>query len=266
VNNVAPAVSWILCSHVANDQLKLAIDSCLAQSFKDFELVFVANGENAEWVAETVKSWFGRDFRIRIFCTHIRQLNFSLSLALHYARGSLIARMDGDDISSLDRLEHQVAFMLANPEVSVVGTCYEIINQQNCSIRRVNLPQSNQAIRRYLLFSNPLCHPSVLFRKKVVYEAGGYLGGGHAEDYDLWSRLALNKNCNFANLDKACLGYRIIGSGIARRSRLAYASMASAQFRNFLLGGGVCWLLSSMISVVKLILRSCQNRNYNGTS
>jgi cellulose synthase/poly-beta-1,6-N-acetylglucosamine synthase-like glycosyltransferase len=263
LNNEDPAVSWVLCSNVANEQLILAINSCLGQSFKDFELVFVANGEDAEYVAESVKIWFGSDTRLRIFCTQVRHLSFSLALGLHYARGSLIARMDGDDISSLDRLEHQVAFMLAHPEVSVVGTRYEIINQRNCFMRGVNLPQSNKAIRHFLFFSNPLCHPSVMFRKNVVCEAGGYLGGMHAEDYDLWARLALNRNCEFANLERFCLRYRIIGSGDARRSRQAYASMASSQFRNFLLGGGVLWLLSSLISIGKLILRSRLNTDPN---
>jgi glycosyltransferase involved in cell wall biosynthesis len=251
-----PFVSWVLCSHIVNQDLKISIDSCLSQTYDHFELVFIANGPNSTRVAETVRSWFGTDARVRIFETAIHQLSFSLSLGLHHARGTLIARMDSDDISSSNRLEQQVAFMSEHPDVAVLGTNYEIIDPEGIVQSKVSLPESDKLIRKALISGNPFCHPTVMFRRRVVLEAGGYLGGLHAEDYDLWARLSLNPSYRFANLSKTCLGYRVIGVGVARRSRWAYASMAASQFRNFLVGGDLRWLLSSVISVAKLILRS----------
>jgi hypothetical protein len=120
----------------------------------------------------------------------------------------------------------------------------------------VSVPTNDKLIRRALFHGNPLCHPTVMFRRDVVLAAGGYLGGLHAEDYDLWSRLALNSTLHFANLSDVCLGYRVIGVGAARHSRWAYASVAASQLRNFLIGAGLLWGVSAFLSVIKLLIRS----------
>jgi hypothetical protein len=252
----SPAVSWLLCAHVIDDHLKLSIDSCLCQTFVDFELLFIANGPRALEVAEFVAGWCGVDGRVRIFSTPIRHLSFSLSLGLHHSRAALIARMDSDDISRSDRLEQQVAFMSEHPDVAVIGSFYEIIDNDGHVQRTVTNPLSDKAIRQGLMRGNPFCHPTVMFRRQVVWDAGGYLGGLHAEDYDLWCRLSLNPKIRFANLPQVCLSYRVVGVGMARRSRWAYASIAASQFRNFLVGAGLRWFFASLISVWKLLLRS----------
>lgn len=254
--NSFPTVSWLLCSNVTNKYLKTAIQSCLAQTYSDFELVFVANGPEAPNVARSVREWYGYDPRVRIFITELRHLSFSLSLGLHHARGQLIARMDCDDICNLDRLERQIQFMNEHPDITVLGSSYEIIDLDGKRQRTVYLPEDNDSIRSALFWGNPLCHPSIMFRRSFILEAGGYLGGLHAEDYDLWIRLALDSRCRFANLNTPCFNYRASSEGMARRSRWAYASMASSQFRNFLIGGGFRWFLAFTVSVIKLFLRS----------
>jgi len=257
-----PLVSWLLCSHVENNYLKLSIESCLYQSYTNFELVFVANGPNASSVAKAVKNWFVEDPRIRVIITSISHLSFSLSLGLHHARGDLIARMDGDDISRPDRLERQVKFMVDHPEIVVLGSSYEIIDECGQVKKKIPMPKSDALIRKNLFRGNPLCHPTIMIRRYVALGAGGYLGGLHAEDYDLWARLSLNPDNLFANLEYTCLGYRVVGVGGARRSRWAYASMASSQFRNFLVGGGIRWLFATLLSLVKLFIRSSPIKNH----
>lgn len=256
MQHTRPLVSWLLCSHVVNQHLKLSIESCLCQTYKNFELVFVANGPNAYNIAKSVMDWFGVDPRVRVIITQIHQLSFSLSLGLHHASGDLIARMDSDDISYPERLERQVAFMVEHPEVVVLGTSYEVIDEFGKVKKEIHLPETDTQIRKGLLRGNPLCHPTIMFKRQVVLEEGGYLGGLHAEDYDLWARLSLSSKYRFANLKDICLGYRAFGVGVARRSRWAYASMAASQLRNFLVGGGLRWCLAATMSVTKLIFRS----------
>lgn len=255
-----PAVSWLLCTHVANEQLRLAVQSCLQQSFTDLELLLVVNGPSAEQVTQVCSDWFAADSRVRIFTTGIRHLAFSLSLGLHHARGELVARMDSDDVSASHRLAHQVAFMRDHPEIAVLGSAYDIIDAGGSVLKTIQLPRSDAAIRRALLWGNPLCHPSVMMRRQVALDAGGYLGGLHAEDYDLWLRLAANPSIQFANLEVVCLGYRSAGVGVARRARSGYASMASAQFRHFVNGFGLRWLLAAMFSTLKAYVRSSRSR------
>lgn len=255
-SSLKPLVSWILCCHILNNHLKVAIESCLNQSYKNFELVIVANGADSQEIYRAVEGWFGSDNRIRVFVTEVQQLSFSLSLGLHNSRGSLVARMDSDDISYSDRLQRQVDYMCEHPGIAVLGSDYQIIDNEGIGQRKVILPKLDSAIRKALFYGNPLCHPSIMFRREIILQAGGYLGGLHAEDYDLWARLSLNPKYQFANLDSILIGYRVIGVGAARRSRWAYASMSSSQFRNFLVGGGGWWLFASLISVFKLVVRS----------
>lgn len=251
-----PAVSWLVCTHVANEQLREALQSCLAQSFDDFECVLVANGSAAESVAAAVRSWYGHDTRLRVYTTEVKHLTFSLALGLHHARAPLVARMDGDDVSTPDRLSSQVAFMAARPGVAVLGTNYELMDAGGNALSTMSLPQGNAEIRRALLRGNPICHPSVMFRRDVVLAAGGYLGGIYAQDYDLWARLAVDPAVQFANMPQVCLRYRVVGVGTARKARWAYASMAASQFRNFVAGAGLRWALAALITTAKAFLRS----------
>lgn len=251
-----PAVSWLLCSHVADVQLDQAIQSCLTQTFDDFELVFVANGPSAVEIAAHVSDRFGADPRVRSFSTSIHHLTFSLSLGLHHCRAPLVARMDGDDLSYPSRLELQVRHMAEWPDVAVLGTAYDLIDAHDQVLKRVSPPRDDAAIRRALVRGNPICHPSVMFRRAVVVEAGGYLGSVHAQDYDLWTRIASRRNCRFANLPDAYVRYRNEGVGVARRSRRAYAAVASAQWRCFVEGAGLQWAGAALLSAAKGFLLS----------
>jgi glycosyltransferase involved in cell wall biosynthesis len=251
-----PTVSWLLCTHVADEQLRLAVQSCLHQDFADFELILIVNGVKAQEVLLAVTNWFGHDPRVKIFGTEVRHLIFSLSLGLHHARGELVARMDSDDLSTPDRLARQIEFMQAHPEVAVLGTAYTLIDAQGVATKTVQPPVADADIRRAMLWRNPICHPSVMFRRKAVLEVGGYLGGLHAEDYDLWLRLAAHPAYKFANLAEVCLGYRVIGVGTARRARAAYATMAAAQMQQFVNGQGLRWVLAALVSVGKALVRA----------
>jgi glycosyltransferase involved in cell wall biosynthesis len=251
-----PAVSWLLCTHVADAQLRLALQSCLNQTFNDFELLVVANGRDAQSIARTVLDWVGGDPRVRVITTEVRHLPFSLSLGLHHARAKLIARMDSDDLSKPDRLQLQVNFMQMHPEVAVLGSAYEVVDSHGEVLRTVHLPLDDAGIRSAMRTRNPMCHPSVMFRRSAVLMAGGYVGGLQAEDYDLWIRLAGERHLQFANLPTVCLSYRATGVGQARGARAAYASVAGAQLRAFLAGNGVVWLFGAVATVMKLLIRS----------
>ena len=253
-----PAVSWLICSNINDETLRCAINSCLDQSFSDFELVFVANGPSASEIAESVNLWFGEDSRLIVLQTEIRYLSFSLSYGLHHARAELIARMDSDDIALRDRLKRQVDYMISHPEVHVLGSAYEIIDDEGKIIYTKKMPLIDKDIRRGFIRGNPLCHPSVMFRRQVVVEAGGYLGYLFAEDYDLWVRLARQPNIKFANLPDVCLQYRlssnINSNGISRGSTESFASVAASQFRCYLLGyNPILWGIASLFSVIKAI-------------
>lgn len=257
---VAPLVSWILCTHVGGSLLYKAIASCLGQTYTDFELILVINGGDLNSIKEEVMGWdISSDPRLRIYETEVRHLPFSLSLGLHYARGKYIARMDGDDIAYPHRLQMQVEFMRNNPDISVLGTAFEVIDLLGNPISVVRNPLTDNEIRQAMIFKNPICHPTVMFKRGAVEVAGGYLGGYHSEDYDLWIRLSQYPEIKFANLSRVCLGYRSVGVGAARKSQDAYASMAGSQLRSFLISGKIRWIIAALISFIKMTLISLAN-------
>lgn len=245
-----PQVSWLLCSHNFEPALRLALQSCLDQTFVDFELVFVANGDQHEEIANIVRGWFVDDLRLRIFSTPICGLTFSLNLGLHHARGDLIARMDADDIAEPDRLAVQVSYMNQNPGILVLGTAFKIIGQDGQILRTTFRPTSDAAIRRALVWKNPICHPSVMFRRHEIRQAGGYLGGLYAEDYDLWVRIGSRLAPTFHNLEYAGISYRATGAE-ARGSFIAYSSQAGTQIQRFVMTGSLLWLLGALSSWTK---------------
>ena len=249
-----PIVSWLLCTNKCDHLLERAIESCLRQTFTEFELIIIVNGASVESITNKLKNRYAGEHSIRIFSTPIHLLNFSLSFGLHLARGKYIARMDSDDVSDPARLEQQVSFMNLNPKVIILGSAYKLIDESGNYHGLVTPPMSNSEIRNKLFYKNPLCHPSVMMRTKVVQELGGYLGGKYAEDFDLWLRVCLESNYEFANLDQFLLSYNVSQSGDARKSRVAYANTASAQLRNFLISGNYKWALGAILSFIKSIL------------
>ncbi|CAN0087054.1 unnamed protein product, partial [Ectocarpus sp. 4 AP-2014] len=162
---------------------------------------------------------------------HTLGLAESLNEGLREATSDLVARMDADDVCMPGRLEQQVAFMLENPHVSVLGSSIATFSGDSVRVGGERKPQQQpgtdaasvqrhlpaagvQRIARHptdrafvawsLLFGCCLAHPSVMLRRERVIEAGGYDPATEpAEDYDLWLRMeALAPGC-VANLGEA---------------------------------------------------------------
>lgn len=246
-----PRVSWLLCTHREDALLHRAMQSCLSQTMADFELLLVVNGPDTGRLVPHLAQAYACDTRVRVIGTPIHLLNFSLSLGLHSARAPFVARMDADDVSHPERLATQLAYMETHEDIAVLGSCYLLIDAQGEVKGQVDAPLTDPDIRKALYLRNPICHPSVMLRRDVVLRTGGYLGGRNAEDYDLWLRLSMDKQCRFANLASPLLSYNVSPDGAARRSREAYGNVAGAQLRQFLVTRDVRWLVGATLSAAK---------------
>lgn len=249
-------VTILLCTDRDDPLLARAIESCLGQTYKHFELLVVANGSEPDALFYSLSRRYQEESRIRVLRTLIRDLNFSLDLGIHVARGDYLARMDSDDIMAPDRIEVQLNFMSTHPDVAVVGSFYELIDLDVNVRERVQLPISDEQIRKRLFYRNSICHPAVMFRTDLIRRAGGYRGGKNSEDYDLWARLCLDPSVKFHNIPQYLLKYNCDPSGAARRSRSAYANMVATQVRTFLLTWDVRWLFGALTTATKLVLRT----------
>ncbi len=182
--------------------LRQAVDSLLTQTYRDFEL-WIVNDASTDQTPQILDQLSREDSRVRII-TNERNLGLtkSLNLALAQAQGSSIARMDADDIALPERLEKQVAYLDAHPDIDVVGTAYQFINAQNRVIGERHPSTDDEQIRRKLIIHNPFLHSSVLIRRALLDQVHGYDERfRRAQDYDLWMRLEpLTKLANLPNI------------------------------------------------------------------
>jgi glycosyltransferase involved in cell wall biosynthesis len=166
--------------------LSEAIDSLLAQTFRDFELVVVDDGSTDKSAAIVEAAG---DPRVRLVRQARRGLVEALRRGLAETTAPFVARMDADDVSLPTRLARQLDAV--GEGVALVGCGFEAIDAEGRPIRSWLLPADDAALRRRLLLRNPFAHGSVVFRRQAVDSAGGYRADyGANEDYDLWRRVA----------------------------------------------------------------------------
>lgn len=258
MSRTIPCATWLMCTNRDDALLHRAISSCLAQTVQDFELVIVANGIHQQALVESLKKTYGTDPRVVVIGTSVRLLNFALNLGLHVARAPLVARMDADDVAMPNRLAIQLAYFDQRPKLAVLGSAYRLIDACDSDHGIVKLPILHNEIRKAFFFGNPICHPSVMLRRNVVLELGGYLGGQNAEDYDLWLRILMEEKWEIENLADPLISYNVEPNGAARRSLRAYANVAAAQWRNFIVTRDPRWMFGAIWTSAKSAVRANQ--------
>ena len=195
---VSPKVSVILTSYNSEKYLHECIESVLNQTYQDFELI-IWYDESTDDSWNIISSY--TDQRIRVF------KNESNRFVAHYqkaisdiAQGEYIAIHHSDDVWETDKLEKQVTFLDAHPEIGAVFSRVLIIGEDGKPFQDEShfyykvFDQPNRNRHEWLNFffyqGNALCHPSVLIRKICYADCGTYRYGiAHPNDLDLWVRL-----------------------------------------------------------------------------
>ena len=121
--------------------------------------------------------------------------------------------MDADDLMRPERLEKQSAYLDSHLDVTLVSSLVagfpagELREGFRIYIDWLNSLISHEDICREMFVESPLCHPTVMFRKQIVMDLGGYEEHGWPEDYDLWLRMHLAGH-RFAKLPEMLLEWR----------------------------------------------------------
>jgi glycosyltransferase involved in cell wall biosynthesis len=190
-----------------------AIASILAQTYEDFELIAINNGGGAE-TRKVLESF--NDSRI-IILENAEDIGLTKALnqGLGVARGVYVARMDDDDISQRERFVRQKEFLDMHPDIAVVGSALQVIGERGEPLGIKRHPSYPPLLAFKLVVANQLAHSSVMFRKDIVLNAGGYNEEfRYAQDYELWSRLA-QKGFLLSNLEEPLLKLRIHGASVS---------------------------------------------------
>lgn len=187
----APKISLIMSVYNGEDYLAEAIDSVLAQTFSDFELI-VINDCSTDSTEEILKGYEKKDSRVKVHTNEVNlRLPSSLNKAISFAKGKYIARMDADDICLPDRLEKQFAFMENNPHISLSSCRFMTIKNGNISSGGCGGKDDNETVKALLLVTNPILHPGIIAKAEVIRELGYDKNFTCTEDMELWTRFVM---------------------------------------------------------------------------
>lgn len=230
-----PIISVVMSIYEEPEEwLRQSIESILNQTFSDFEFIIINDNPQRKLNDVLLKEYQKRDDRIVIISNDENiGLTKSLNKGLKIAKGEFIARMDGDDISYLDRFEKQLAIMESHPEIIVCGTNVEYIGLTK---KRSTdwIHDDPDKIIAQLVLGTCMAHPTTMIRKIVLQDNSiqydeDYL---QAQDLKLW--FELKEYGLFYNISEVLFKYRISKVQVSTRKRKNQNSYSINLRRNFI--------------------------------
>lgn len=196
--------------------LPATLDSILAQTFADFELLILDDGSTDPAIPAILKQYADRDSRVRVIARANQGIITSRNELLAAARGRYMAANDADDLSTPDRLAVQVAYMDAHPEVVLLGTRVVEMDPEGSPVFVTGQPLTHEEIEKQLLDNLggwSIVQSSMICRTDAARQVGGYdvtLGPPgkpcFSEDHDFFVRMA--EVGRVANLERPLAWYR----------------------------------------------------------
>lgn len=218
---MTPQVSVVMPVRNGARWLGEALDSVIAQTLRDWELIAVDDGSSDE-TPRILDEFARRDERIRPIRQDALGLVTALNRGLAEIRSPLLARLDADDRARPERLERQVRHLAAHPEIGLLGSWAEKIDDDGSRCGRLQPATQHDELVRTMARTNPFVHSSVTFRAELARCVGGYRPAFQAaEDYELWLRLA--EIAEVANLPEALVEYRWHSGNVTNRNAIRQA-------------------------------------------
>lgn len=187
------------------DTLLTAIRSVFAQTYQDWELILVDDGsrDNSLTIAQSI-----RDNRVKVIHDGENHgLAYRLNQIASLATGEYLARMDADDMMHPQRLEKQLNYLQANPQIDVLASPVYSINQENQpqGIRGLD-PIEGMTVKTVLLNKGLIIHPTVMAKTQWFRRYQYDTLYRKTQDRELWCRSA--STSTFAKIPEPLYFYR----------------------------------------------------------
>ena len=189
-------MSVIMPCRNASKTINLAINSLLAQTHENFEIVIVDDNSDLE---ESIKLGHCavKDSRIKVYKSPVRDkvgyIGELLNYGIEKSTGEIICRQDADDFSLPNRIQNQLR-QLKKRNLDLLGGQSIDVDSRFSFLSTSVLPIQEKQISKYQVWENPFIHSSVIFTKTSFYEIGRYSEVlSTSQDYDLWIRYFLKR-------------------------------------------------------------------------
>ncbi len=221
----------VLMSVYANekaDYFQFSLQSIYNQTFVPDEILLVKDGPLTKELESIINNY--SELKVLTIEKNVG-LGKALDEGLKHCTYDIIARMDTDDIAKSDRFEKQLAILIKNPDIDIVGAWIDEFEENVDNIKSTRkLPENHDEIFRFAKSRNPINHPVAMFRKQAVLDAGGYQHFPLFEDYYLWVRMLMN-GAKFYNIQESLLFFRFSPEMFKRRGGWKYAT-TELKFQN----------------------------------
>lgn len=177
-------VSVLIPAYNAELTIARAINSMLCQTYTNIEIIVVDDG-STDGTASIVSYIADANDRVRLRTQSNCGLVDTLNKAIKYCRGKYIARMDADDISTPNRIEQTLLFMLEN-SLDICGCYINVVDENFKLIRKKKYPIKSDLIKLTLPFETPFAHPAVIYNSSIFEKVQYNKQYENCEDYKLW--------------------------------------------------------------------------------
>ncbi|SDG45103.1 Glycosyl transferase family 2 [Limimonas halophila] len=224
-----PTVSVVMPAYNRAHTVGAAVDSVLAQSFADFELIVIDDG-STDATAAVVRQ--RGDARVHLVShEHNRGLVASRNHALALSEGRYVAVLDSDDLAAPDRLARQVHALDTHPDLGEVGGWIRRIDERGRPGRIKRHPTSPRAVRAQMPWRAGIAHTTAMLRGDLARRLAYDLAYAQAEDSDLHARVLASHE--IANIG-AVLGFKRSHGGQTSADRTAARAGKQAVMARFL--------------------------------
>jgi len=211
-NHNMPRVSVLMPCYNVRETVVETLQSLVSQSERDIEIVAVDDGSEDDTL-QVLENWSQKDRRINVISRGHEGVIPTLNHGLTVCKAEYIARMDADDLAQEERLALQAQYLDDHPEIALVSSLVSGFPKEAVGkgfqiyLNWLNSLLTEEDIHREIFIESPVVHPSVMYRKSVIEDLGGYQDYGWPEDYDLWMRMYINGN-RFAKIPQVLVQWR----------------------------------------------------------
>jgi len=225
-NNLLPEsfteIVILIAHYNDNERLKKAIDS-IKEPF-EVDVLIVDDGSKVKPNLDELKSIYADRGVLRIEyapqnmgASKVRNWGLQMILDSGY---KYIAIMDSDDTNKPERISKQLGFMKKNPEIALVGSWADYYTSNGDFLFTIKHPAKDKEIKKQMYFNSMFVHPSIIYKREVIENVGGYLEKykkGGVEDYGFLFKVV--KKYPIANYQEVLVNYTINENGLSSKQR-----------------------------------------------